>query len=442
MNEKPDQQILITGATLFTGTSEETVEDAAILVDGEHIAYAGPAGDAPKVSDHAKHVDAGGRFVMPGMTESHAHLSFSDAGPTGLGMPSAEIATMASVRNARRMLGVGFTSAISFGSVYQVDVNLRDAINAGRLPGPRLRAAGRDLGTTGCNIDSPGGLAMIADGPTAMRKAVREQRKMNVDIVKLFTDGEAINPWAPPGELSFTDEEVEAAVDEAHRRHMRVAVHARCADAVKQAVRAGIDLIGHANYIDDEALDLLKKNRDRLYVGPAIAWEVTFLENWEKLGFSEKVKDDYEREVQATIEGVPRMDKAGIKLMIGGDYGISIAPHGTYAKDLEYFTDMFGMTPGRALLCATRDGGDAFDPVGKSVGTLEDGKLADLLIVNGNPLTDITVLQDHSRIDAVMKGGHVYVGLHEEDVYTTDPNELFPGGDPEPGRKKHLEAAE
>lgn len=439
MNEKANGQTLLTGATLFTGTSEEAIEDGTVLVDGEHIAYAGPAGGAPKVSDTAKRVDVGGRFIMPGMTESHAHLSFTDSGPFNLGAPSAEEATMASVRNARRMLGVGFTSAISFGSVHKVDVTLRDAINEGKLPGPRLRAAGRDLGTTACNIDSPGGLSMIADGPVAMRKAVREQRKDCVDIVKLFIDGEGFSKIAPPGELSFTDEEVEAATDEAHRRHMRVAVHARCAEAVKQAVRAGVDLIGHANYLDDEALAMLKKARDRVFVGPAIAWEVTFLENCESLGISIEVARErgYEREVQATIEGMPKMEKAGIRLLIGGDYGISIAPHGTYAKDLEYFTDMFGMTPGRALLCATRDGGKAYDPDGDTLGTLEDGKLADLLVVDGNPLTDITVLQEHSRINAVMKGGHVYVGLHEEDVYTTDPAELFPGT-----KEKVLEAAE
>ncbi|NJN51323.1 MAG: amidohydrolase family protein [Gammaproteobacteria bacterium] len=132
-----------------------------------------------------------------------------------------EQATITAVRNAALMLRAGFTSAISFGSTYQIDVALRDAINAGRIIGPRLLAAGRDLGATASNVDSGGGLSQIADGPWALRKAVREQRKARVDVVKIFIDGEAINPINPPGELSFCDEEVAAVVDEAHRRRMR-----------------------------------------------------------------------------------------------------------------------------------------------------------------------------------------------------------------------------
>ncbi|MCX2983423.1 hypothetical protein EYC98_21395 [Halieaceae bacterium IMCC14734] len=297
-----------------------------------------------------------------------------------------------------------------------------------RIIGPRLVAAGKDIGATASNIDSDGGLSQIEDGPWALRKAVREQRKMGVDIVKIFIDGEAINPQCKPGELSFTDEEVHALVDEAHRRNLRVACHARSAAAVKQAVRAGADLIGHANYLDDEAVDLIAERKDSLFVGPALAWEIRYLELCETLGVSKDMvrAQGYEAEIEATIVSVAKLRAAGVRLVVGGDYGISIAPHGSYAFDLEYFVELFGMPPAEALICATRYGGLAADP-GGSQGTLEAGTLADLVIVDGNPLADITMLQDHSKL-TVMKGGLMYNNLAIDNPYLASNPTQSSGG--------------
>ncbi len=396
---------LLDNVRLFTGENEAAVERGAVLIARDIVRYAGPRERLPPLPRDCELVDLAGKFVMPGMTETHAHLSFADASPFAIGATPVEAATICAVRNAELMLQSGFTAAISFGSTYRIDVALRDAIAAGRIPGPRLLAAGRDLGATASNVDSDGGLSQIADGPWALRKAVREQRKQRVDVVKIFIDGEAVNPVNPPGELSFCDEEVAAIVDEAHRRGLRVACHARSAAAVKQAVRAGVDFIGHANYIDDEAVDLLAEARDRLVVGPAIAWEVRYLADCESLGISKQTvrAQGYEREIEATVTAVEKLRRVGVRLVVGGDYGISIAPHGTYAKDLEYFVELFGMSSGEALLCATRNGGLAFDPAGR-VGVLHEGAWADLLVVDGDPLRDVRVLQDRSRL-TVMKSG-------------------------------------
>ena len=396
---------VLTNAKVFIANDEAVIASGAVWVSGNTIRYAGPTQGLPTVPQGCERIDVGGKFIMPGMTETHAHLSFADASPFAIGATLVEEATIIAVRNAALMLSAGFTSAISFGSTYRIDVALRDAINSGRIAGPRLLAAGRDLGATASNVDAPGGLSQIADGPWALRKAVREQRKLRVDVVKIFIDGEAINPVNPPGELSFCDEEVAAVVDEAHRRKMRVACHARSAAAVKQAVRAGVDFIGHANYLDDEAVDLLAQHRDRVFVGPGIAWEVQYLAQCESLGVSKATvrKQGYESEIDATVTTVAKLRKAGVRLVIGGDYGISIAPHGTYAKDLEYFVNLFGMSNAEALLCGTRNGGLAFDPRG-SCGTLAPGSLADLVVVDGDPLSDIRVLQDHSKLK-VMKDG-------------------------------------
>lgn len=399
------QNQLITNARIFTALDEAVVEQGALWVSGDRIAYVGPQAELPELPADCETLDAEGQFLMPGMTETHAHLSFADASPFAIGATPVEEATITAVRNAKLMLASGFTSAISFGSTYKIDVALRSAINSGRIPGPRLLAAGRDLGATASNVDSPGGLSQIADGPWALRQAVREQRKAQVDVVKIFVDGEAINPTAPPGELSFCDEEVIAIVDEAHRRKMRVACHARSAAAVKQAVRAGVDFVGHANYLDDEAVALLAERRDEVVVGPAIAWEVQYLAQCESLGISKETvrAQGYEAEIDATVTTVGKLREAGVRMVVGGDYGISIAPHGTYAKDLEYFVDLFDMSPAEALICATKNGGEAFDPQG-SLGTLAADTLADLVLVDGDPLKDIRVLQDHAKL-SVMKGG-------------------------------------
>lgn len=395
---------LLRNARLFTAIDEQVIEPGAVWIEGDTVRYAGPEAGLPETPADCEVMDLGGKFVMPGMTETHAHLSFADSSPFAIGATTVEAATITAVRNADLMLRSGFTSAISFGSTYRIDVALRDAINSGRITGPRLLAAGRDLGATASNVDSPGGLSQIADGPWALRQAVREQRKQLVDVVKIFIDGEAINPVNPPGELSFCDEEVVAIIDEAHRRGLRVACHARSAAAVKQVVRAGVDFIGHANYVDDEAVELLAA-ADRIYVGPAIAWEVQYYAQCETLGVSKDTvrAQGYVAEIEATKVAVNKLRKAGVKLVVGGDYGISIAPHGTYAKDLEYFVDLFGMPPAEALICATRNGGEAFDPEGRA-GVLREGSWADLVIVDGDPLTDIRVLQDHGKL-AVMKAG-------------------------------------
>lgn len=414
---------IFTNATLFTATDESAIENGAVWVEGNRIRYAGPADGMPETPADTVHQDLGGRFVMPGMTETHAHLSFADASPFAIGETLVEDATLTAVRNARLMVASGFTSAVSFGSTYKIDVALRAAINEKRIIGPRLLAAGRDLGATASNVDSGGGLSQIADGPWALRKAVREQRKLGVDVVKIFIDGEAINPQNPPGELSFTDEECNAIVEEAHRRKMRVACHARSAAAVKQAVRAGVDYVGHANYLDNEAIELLVEKKDSIFVGPAIAWEVSYLEKCESIGVSREtvIKQGYQAEIEATVATVEKLRAAGIRLVVGGDYGISIAPHGTYAKDLEYFVDLFGMSNAESLICATRWGGQAYDPNG-SVGTLEADTLADLVIVDGNPLEDITVLQDHGKL-TVMHDGVLYQDLANPNPYLATPIE-------------------
>jgi imidazolonepropionase-like amidohydrolase len=253
------------------------------------------------------------------------------------------------------------------------------------------------------------GLGLIADGPWEVRGAVRTIRKTNADTVKLYIDGENMTEHDLPGECSYTQEEVSAACDEAHRRGLRVVCHSRAAEAVKLAVRAGVDVVGHANYLDDEALDLLHQARHTTYVTPAAHWQVGLYSDGPKFGLDPAALDalGYRRELEETQASVRKMRGAGVRVLPGGDFGFAWTAHGTYARDLQNFVELFGYTPLEVLTAATREAG-AMIGFGGRVGTLEAGKYADLIVVDGDPLADITVLQDHERIVAVMKGGKFY----------------------------------
>ena len=414
--------IVLNNIALFNGHADHFCGDACVAFTDGRIIYAGPREGSPSLDDGAQVIDGHGHFVMPGMVESHAHLSYTNNGPLELDKSPVEEVVIKTIHNARVMLGSGFTSAISFGSVHRVDAFLKRGIECGDVLGPRLLAGGRDIGSTGSNADlhpdyaqlKIDGLGMITDGPWEVRKAVRTLSKNGVDVVKVMIDGELISSGGgiKPGVLGFTDEELAVLVGEAHHRGMRVACHARSAAAVKQAVKAGVDFIGHANYLDDEALALLEASRDRVFVGPAVAWEITFLEHYHSFGFEagSPEHEGYAAELEATQASVKRMREAGIRVLVGGDYGLNITPHGTYAKELQYFTDYFGFSAGEALQAATKHGGEAFMPDG-SLGTLEAGKIADMVIVKGNPLEQIGVLQDADAIAAVIKEGQIYTGL-------------------------------
>ena len=414
--------IVLNNIALFNGHADHFCGDACVAFTDGRIIYAGPREGSPSLDDEAQVIDGQGHFVMPGMVESHAHLSYTNNGPLELDKSPVEEVVIKTIHNARVMLGSGFTSAISFGSVHRVDAFLKRGIECGDVLGPRLLAGGRDIGSTGSNADlhpdyaqlKIDGLGMITDGPWEVRKAVRTLSKNGVDVVKVMIDGELISSGGgiKPGVLGFTDEELAVLIGEAHHRGMRVACHARSAAAVKQAVKAGVDFIGHANYLDDEALALLEASRDRVFVGPAVAWEITFLEHYQSFGFATGSPEHkgYAAELEATQASVKRMREAGIRVLVGGDYGLNITPHGTYAKELQYFTDYFGFSAGEALQAATKHGGEAFMPDG-SLGTLEAGKIADMVIVKGNPLEQIGVLQDADAIAAVIKEGQIYTGL-------------------------------
>lgn len=242
-----------------------------------------------------------------------------------------------------------------------------------------------------------------------MRKAVRELVELGVDQIKLSMTGEEITGTQRAEDTYFSDEEVAAAVTEAHRRGKRVCAHARSAESVKMCLRNGLDIVYHASFVDAEGLDMLEEAKNRVFVAPGINWLVATLYEAASFGFPQAAAEavGYKKELEQAIKGLREMHRRGVKILPGGDYGFAWTPHGTYARDLEHFIELLGFTPMEAILSATALGGEIMlrpDELGK----VAPGYLADLILVDGDPLADITVLQDHDKLHYVMKDGRFH----------------------------------
>jgi imidazolonepropionase-like amidohydrolase len=352
---------------------------------------------------------------MPGLVLASVHLTYHDVRETPeLDLKQApEVATIAAVCNARTILDYGFTAAVSAGAPYLVDVHLRNAINAGRIPGPRLLAAGRPICQTGGMLDwGPDGLGLSADGPWEVRRAVRQLVKDGTDLVKMYVTGEGLVLAGGQCEPTCTQDEVDALAEEAHRRHRFCAVRARTAEACRMAARAGVDLVGRATLADNEALDLVAGAGCSLV--PGLDHLVSTLEHARDDGFAALGsyndfldRTHYEEELDAALENVAKAQERGIKVLIGGDFGCAWCPHGTYARELTHLVQLAGFRPMDALVAATRFGAEAMR-LQAEIGTLQPGKRADLIVVEGNPLHDITVLEERKNIRYVMKGGEFF----------------------------------
>jgi imidazolonepropionase-like amidohydrolase len=245
-----------------------------------------------------------------------------------------------------------------------------------------------------------------------MRKAVRTFIKYGVDLLKINLSGEEITGVGAE-ETPMSDEEVAVAVSEAHRRGKRICAHARSAQSVKMCVRHGVDIIYHASFADEEALDMLEARKDKHHFAPGLAWLIRTARDASAWGIapSSPLAQAYERELVAAIDVCKKMHKRGIRVLPGGDYGFAWTPHGTNAKDLQYFVELLGFSPMEALLSATKHGG-AIMGMPNELGQIKEGFLADLLLVDGDPLADIRILQDKERLLAIVKDGKFHKAPH------------------------------
>ena len=410
-------RLLIEHATIWDGSGKAPFP-GQVLIEGERIAAVAPEGQAVSAADGAERLDAKGKFLMPGLVEGHAHLSFVDTPRgTALGELPPEDHALLTMDAARKLLGAGFTSACSAASAkIRLDVAVRDAIESGMTDGPRLLAASPELTVTGGLGDGrrlhlhQDSFGVAVDGADEVRRMARLCLREGCDTIKLNISGDVGTESALAEVTVMTDAELAAGVEAAHTAGRRVAAHARASESVKRALRHGVDIIYHCDFADAEALDMLEAAKDRIFTGPAIGLVVSRLDilrgdnSLQGQTHLERLKPLYEATCRVHVE----MRKRGIPIVIGGDYGFAANPQGTNARDIEHFVTHFGFTPSEALQAATRTGG-AIMKRGHELGQIKAGFLADLLLVDGDPLKDVRVLQNNKRLTLIMKGGARYV---------------------------------
>jgi imidazolonepropionase-like amidohydrolase len=398
-----DRTILFTNVSILDSTGADPYAGEVLVTNDRITEVRRGAGDLPR--DGITVVDGRGATLMSGLCDAHTHFSWNNGDLDALGPMPVEEHVLHSMKSARTYIDYGYTMCVGAASAKdRLDVVMRNAIEAGDIPGPRYLANGREIATTGGDLVAS--ITQYADGPEEMRKVVRRTIALGVDTIKLSMSGEEITGTQRAEDNYFTDEEVAMAVKEAHNRGIRVAVHARSGESVKIAVRNGVDIVYHASYVDAEGLDMLEAEKDRIFVAPGINWLYASLNEAEPFGYPRElaIAHGYERELAAAIAGLKEMKRRGIRLLPGGDYGFAWTPHGTYARDLEHFVKLLGFTPMEAILSATALGGEIMlrpDELGK----VAPGYKADLILVDGDPLEDITILQDMAKIVGVMKDG-------------------------------------
>jgi len=398
---------------VIDGLGAPPIEDGYVELAGARIAALGPM-SALKQEGGVPQVDLGGRTLMPGLIDCHAHLVYSGfRSLEEVDRCTVETAAINAALNAGKVLAAGYTAVRDVGTIANVAVAVRDAVRQGKLPGPRIVASGQIISPTGGLGDTLppqwerkwGGLGILVDGADAIRKVVRQQIRNGVDNIKLAASGVEVGPYAYTWMTTFSEEEVRAAIEEAHRWGRTVAIHAQSYDAVKFALRAGVDTIEHGTRMDEEAIELFKGSPSILV--PTLCTLFSVLELGAKLDLLPKQREEMAVNEPLWLASVERAHAAGIPIAAGGDLGNRF-PHGTNARELEYLVRA-GLSPLEAIQAATGTAARALK-LGKLTGALEAGRRADVLVLDGDPLADIRLLQEPERLALVLKDGRAVAG--------------------------------
>jgi imidazolonepropionase-like amidohydrolase len=406
--------VVFRNASVLDGTGAKPFRADVRVVGNRIDAIAREA--SPPATDEALIVECAGATLMPGLVEPHAHLSFVDqATPAAFNAIPVEEHLLLTLKHAKLYLDHGYTACFSAAATKpRLDIVARNAIDRGEHPGPRLKAASVQFTVTGGVGDlrqmhlDPGDAMYTrpCDGPVEFRRAAREACREGVDVLKIVPSGDTSTPSVPSASTLMTDDEV-AAVCEVARAHRRVvAAHARSAESIRMCVRNGVSVIYHATCADENALDVIEAKKESVFVAPALSVTVTRLRDAGKFGLpaSDAMRSRIGADLDLTIATMKALKARGVRVLPGGDYGFMWNPHGANARDLTYFVELLGFTPMEAIVGATRWGGEIMG-MGDELGQVREGFLADLLLVDGDPLTDLRILEDRARLIAIMKDG-------------------------------------
>jgi imidazolonepropionase-like amidohydrolase len=400
---------------VIDGTGRAPLRHGAVVVVGERIAWVGEAGQIPvQHADPAYRViDLPGHSVLPGLIDGHVHISFGEARSEeelALYTP-VEYRALKAAWNARKVLAAGVTSAFDAASTYNVAVAVRDAIEAGMVEGPRFAVCGRQLTTHQGLEDSfpssmefpPGQAGVLVRNRDEILEAVRLQVKDGVDCIKVSGSSDSAISNHPIEGSAFRAEEFDLIADEAHRLQRKCTVHARSRESAYLCAKAGFDWLMHASFIDDAGIDLCLKNN--VAITPTLTLLANIVDSAEGAAGASFV-DVFKAELDAASVNLSRAYKAGVKIICGSETGWSLVPYGEWhARELELMVDRLGLSPLDAIRAATSSAAQCLPRWQADIGSLEAGKLADLIVVEGDPSQDVRLLQQKSRLKLVMKGG-------------------------------------
>ncbi len=399
------QRVIVHAGKLLDVRTGKTLPDQAVVIEGGKIVSVGPMAQANR-SPGVRLIDLPNATVLPGLTDAHTHLTGNpqDIGPQGLGI-SIPRATLTGARNARLTLEAGFTTVRNVGAEGYGDVALRDAINAGDVPGPRMLVSGPALGITGGHCDEnllPFEYHVtaegVADGVEGVQHKVRQVIKYGADLIKICATGGVLSHGDNPQASAYTQEELKAIVTDAHRLGRKVAAHAHGAQGILWASQAGVDSIEHGSYIDDAAIAEMKKNGT--YLVPTLYLADWFLANAERLHVPAELIGKGKEVMSVARKNEAHAFASGVKVAFGTD--AAVYPHGLNAHEFAVMVKL-GLTPLQSIQAATINAANLLGWSDK-IGALEAGKWADIIAVDGDPLQDVTTLE---RVKFIMKGGEV-----------------------------------